>query len=156
MLFIILLGFTDYFVPLIEHDNVDSFHRDENIDLDKWKKSIHNNSYYIRDVMDSPLAKLRLEEMDRNYESFVNSKPSFAKLSIKKVNILVGSFYDGVRLFSRVWTFWPLLMNIFNLPIALRGIYGVSHFLTTFFGHPGNETSSEGKHLLYCTPTYAV
>jgi hypothetical protein len=146
MLFTILLGFTDFFLPLMDHGNKDSFAENvTEMDSTEWKQSIHNDTYYISDIMDSPMAKLRMEEMDRNFESCINSHKDYVSLGIKKVNILMGDFYDGLKLFSRVWTFWPLLLNIFNLPNSLRGMFGVSHFMTTFFGHPGNETTLEGK-----------
>lgn len=49
------------------------------------------------------------------------------------LNLFFTDFFDGISVFNKHWPFWPLLFGLCNVPLPLRGILGVSHFVVTSF-----------------------
>lgn len=81
---------------------------------------------YQVDVMDGPVAKQHMEEMNEKWKQ--NSPTA------KPLNLLLCLQYDGAQLFnSSVTNFWPMLITILNLPPPLRKEIGVGTFLISLF-----------------------
>jgi hypothetical protein len=143
LLFAILCSTTEFFLSLINYKDDDSFGTCDT-SMEDLKKSMEDGTYYMNDTMDSPLAKLNVEEMNHNFEDYLLNS-GLERENVVKVNIILGDFYDGLKLFAKVWSFWPLLINIFNIPPPLRGSFAISHFVATFFANPEGDPSIEGK-----------
>jgi len=83
---------------------------------------------YIVDFLHGHVARKQLKLMKDNYEKNIGDR--IIDESYEELSLLLGQFYDGAQVFKRrVTTFWPLVVQILNLPPNLRGKLGIGTFI---------------------------
>lgn len=93
---------------------------------------IHSPNGVYHDVASGRQYRKHIKEMDDHYAKSMNAVNTNNRP--KKVNILLGEFYDGCQIFqSRATSFWPLLVHILNLPPPYRQKIGIGLFCLSIF-----------------------
>lgn len=91
----------------------------------------------------------QLAEMNTLYNEHICRLPRDSQIP-KKINILLGEFYDGCQIFhSKSSSFWPLMVSILNMPPTYRQKVGIGLFCLSIFT---SRTDSVAEQFLlrYC------
>jgi hypothetical protein len=140
-----LIGYliqTGSFAELVNYVDLDKYKGDPLACDSKGKNAMDRGEYFINDIMNCPLAKEYMKDMESNYKHFLKVEKE-SPSDVVPINLLFGDFFDGIKLYSKVWPFWPLLLNIYNLPPSLRGTFAMSHFMLTAFNNLASSQSAE-------------
>jgi hypothetical protein len=93
------------------------------------------------DVQDGINFKKHQNQMNKIYK---RRKENEIGLQLKKVNIFISQFYDGVQIYNnKVADYWPLLFTILNLPPNIRNKIGFGMFLLSVFSSPQGSNAEK-------------
>jgi hypothetical protein len=93
----------------------------------KFEKPKVNVKYY--DISDGEQYIVHMKQMEDNFKRRYNNEDN-----VKMINIILAQGYDGIQIFKKKYaSFWPLLLQILNLPPSYRTKLGVGMFLMGIF-----------------------